>query len=243
MYYIIWNDIFSFFPVRFEMYISVAWYWNLYIIRWKCVWCSCAVGVILCSFYQFLDKVLFHHDNHKHQVCGYDTTLFIGQQHPITVYRTVFLGVRCSGVECHLCSFSQSLDEALFHHHNYTTMYYIIWNEIFPFFPDRFEMYISVAWFWILYIIMWKWVWCDTVGRSAAPHHILYDWELISGVRLVPLGSNLCSFFQFFEKVLFHHDNYKYQVYGYDTTLFIGYQHPIAVYRSGFGCALFWGWV
>ena len=88
MYYIIWNDIFSFFPVRFGMYISVAWFWNLYIIRWKCVWCSCAVGVILCSFYQFLDKVLFHHDNHKHQVCGYDTTLFIGQQHPITVYRT-----------------------------------------------------------------------------------------------------------------------------------------------------------
>ena len=76
MYYIIWNDIFSFFPVRFGMYISVAWYWNLYIIRWKCVWCSCAVGVILCSFYQFLDKVLFHHDNHKHQVCGYDKTLF-----------------------------------------------------------------------------------------------------------------------------------------------------------------------
>ena len=48
----------------------------------------CAVGVILCSFYQFIYKVLFHHDNHKHQVCGYDTTLFIGQQHPITVYRT-----------------------------------------------------------------------------------------------------------------------------------------------------------
>ena len=49
---------------------------------------SCAVGVILCSFYQFLDKVLCHHDDYKYQVFGYDTTLFIGQQHPITVYRT-----------------------------------------------------------------------------------------------------------------------------------------------------------
>ena len=50
--------------------------------------CPCAVGVILCSFYQFIDKVLCHHDDYKYQVCGYDTTLFIGQQHPITVYRT-----------------------------------------------------------------------------------------------------------------------------------------------------------
>ena len=50
----------------------------------------CAVGVILCSFYQFLDKVLFHNDNYQNQICGYDTTLFIGQQHPITVYRTGF---------------------------------------------------------------------------------------------------------------------------------------------------------
>ena len=50
----------------------------------------CAVGVILCSFYQFIDKVLCHHDDYKHQVCGYDTTLFISQQHPITVYRTGF---------------------------------------------------------------------------------------------------------------------------------------------------------
>ena len=49
---------------------------------------SCAVGVILCSFYQFIDKILCHHDNYKYEVCGYDTTLFIGQQHPITVYRT-----------------------------------------------------------------------------------------------------------------------------------------------------------
>ena len=31
----------------------------------------------------------------------YHMTLCIGQQHPITVYRTVFLGVRCSDVECH----------------------------------------------------------------------------------------------------------------------------------------------
>ena len=53
-----------------------------------CDVCSCAVGVILCSFYQFIDKVLCHHDDYKYQVCGYDTTLFIGQQHPITVYRT-----------------------------------------------------------------------------------------------------------------------------------------------------------
>ena len=45
--------------------------------------CSCAVGVILYSLYQSLDKVLFHHDSYKYQVCGYDKTLFIGQQHPI----------------------------------------------------------------------------------------------------------------------------------------------------------------
>ena len=167
-------------------------------------------------------------------IYGYHTTLFVGQQHPITVYRTWFLGVRCSGVQCYLCSFGQSLDEVLFHHVNYTTMYYIIWNEIFSFFPDRFEMYISVAWFWNLYIIMWKCVWCDTVRRLAAPHHILYDWQLLFGVRSCALGVNLCSFYQFFDKVLFHHDNYIYQVYGYDTTLFIGYQHPITVYRTGF---------
>ena len=91
MYYIIWNEIFSFFPVRFEMYISVAWFWNLFIIMWTCVWCGllCFWGH-LCSFYQFLDKFLFHHDNYKYQVYGYDRTLFIGQQHPITVYRTGF---------------------------------------------------------------------------------------------------------------------------------------------------------
>ena len=50
--------------------------------------CALVLLGLFCSFYQFIDKVLFHHDNHKHQVCGYDTTLFIGQQHPITVYRT-----------------------------------------------------------------------------------------------------------------------------------------------------------
>ena len=83
-------------------------------------------------------------------------------------------------------------------------MYYIIWNEIFSFFPDRFEMYISVAWFWILHIIMWKWVWCDTVRRSVAPHHILYNWELLFGVRSCAIGVNLCSFFQFsFRKFYF----------------------------------------
>ena len=119
-------------------------------------------------------------------------------------------------------------------------MYYIIWNEIFSFFPDRFEMYIAVAWFWNLYIIMWKWVWCDTVRRSDARHHILYDWELLFGVRSCAVGVNFCSFFQFFDKVLFHHDNYKYQVYyGYDTTLFIGYQHPITVYRTGLAVRCF----
>ena len=54
-------------------------------------WCALlCCGVILCSFYQFLDKVLFHHEHYKYKVCGYDTTLFIGQQHPITVYRTGF---------------------------------------------------------------------------------------------------------------------------------------------------------
>ena len=141
--------------------------------------------------------------------------------------------MRCSGVKCHLCSFSQSLDEALFHHDNYTTMYYIIWNETFSFFPVRFEMYISVAWFWNLYIVMWKWVWCDTVRRSSAPHHILYDWELLFCVRSCAVWVNLCSFYQFLDKVLFHHDSYKYQVCGYDT-LFIGQQHPITVYRTGF---------
>ena len=33
--------------------------------------------------------------------------------------------MRCSGVECHLCSFSQSLDEALFHHDNYATFCWV----------------------------------------------------------------------------------------------------------------------
>ena len=112
-------------------------------------------------------------------------------------------------------------------------MYYIIWNDIFSFFPVRFGMYISVAWFWNLYIVMWKWVWCDTVRRSAAPHHILYDWELLFGVRSCAAGVNLCSFYQFLDKVLFHHDDHKHQVCGYDTTLFIGQQHPITVYRTG----------
>ena len=80
---------FLIFPVRFGMYISVACFWNLYIIRRKCVKCAllCCWGHFV-FLYQFIDKVLFQNDNHKHQVCGYDTTLFIGQQHPITVYRT-----------------------------------------------------------------------------------------------------------------------------------------------------------
>ena len=120
--------------------------------------------------------------------------------------------MRCSGVECRLCSFSQSLDEALFHHDSYTTMYYIICNEIFSLFPVRFEMYISVAWFWNQYILVWKCVWCVLLCCSVI----------------------LCSFCQFIDKVLCHHDNYKYQVCGYDTTLFIGQQHPITVYRTGF---------
>ena len=124
-------------------------------------------------------------------------------------------------------------------------------------------MYISVAWFWNLYIVMWKCVWCDTVRRSAAPHHILNDWELLFGVRSCAVGSvcvpyanslmkfyfitiitntksmgttrhcslvtctpsqstelvlgvhcfgvefNLCSFYKFLYKSLFHHDNYN----------------------------------
>ena len=77
--------------------------------------------------------------------------------------------MRFSGVECHLCSFSLSLDEALFHHDNYTIMYCIIWNEIFSFFPVRFEMYVPVAWFWNLYIIMWKCVWCVLLGSFCVP--------------------------------------------------------------------------
>ena len=74
-------DIFSFFPVRFGMYISVAWFWNLYIIRWKCVWC-----MLLCCWGHFVFLLpihwssLFHHDSYRYQVCGYDTALFIGQQ-------------------------------------------------------------------------------------------------------------------------------------------------------------------
>ena len=49
---------------------------------------SCAVGVILCSFTNSLIKFYFITIIINTQVCGYDKTLFIGQQHPITVYRT-----------------------------------------------------------------------------------------------------------------------------------------------------------
>ena len=58
--------------------------------------------------------------------------------------------------------------------------------------------------------------------------------ELVLGVRCFGVKFNLCSFHKFLDEVLFHHDNYKCQVYGYDTTLFIGQQHPITVYRTGF---------
>ena len=58
--------------------------------------------------------------------------------------------------------------------------------------------------------------------------------EVVLGVRCFGVEFNLCSFHKFLDEVLFHHDNYKCQVYGYDTTLFIGYQHPITVYRTGF---------
>ena len=84
---------------------------------------SCAVRVILCSLYQFLDKVLFHHD--INQVCGNDTTLFIGQQHPITVYRTGFW-VCVVLVFSVICVPLANPLIKLFHHDNYTTMYYII---------------------------------------------------------------------------------------------------------------------
>ena len=58
--------------------------------------------------------------------------------------------------------------------------------------------------------------------------------EVVLGVRCFGVEFNLCSFHKFLDEVLFHHDNYKCQVYGYDTTLFICYQHPITVYRTGF---------
>ena len=58
--------------------------------------------------------------------------------------------------------------------------------------------------------------------------------ELVLGVRCFGVEVNLCSFHKFLDEGLFHHDNYKCQVYGYDTTLFIGQQHPITVYRTGF---------
>ena len=45
------------------------------------------------------------------------SNLYIGQQHPITVYRTVFFFVRCSGVEClYRCSCYYFLDRIIFHH-------------------------------------------------------------------------------------------------------------------------------
>ena len=72
-----------------DVYLSCLVLESVYYKVEMCMMCALVLmGVILCSFYQFIDKVLFHDDNHKHQVCGYYTTLFIGQQHPITVYRT-----------------------------------------------------------------------------------------------------------------------------------------------------------
>ena len=58
--------------------------------------------------------------------------------------------------------------------------------------------------------------------------------ELVLGVRCFGVKFNLCSFHKFLDEVLFHHDNYKCQANGYDTTLFIGQQHTITVYRTGF---------
>ena len=42
-------------------------------------------------------------------------TFCIAQLHPITLYKTVFLDVRCSGVECHYVSLYEALDRVLFH--------------------------------------------------------------------------------------------------------------------------------
>ena len=58
--------------------------------------------------------------------------------------------------------------------------------------------------------------------------------ELVLGVRCLGVEFILCSFHKFLDEVLLYHDNYKFQVYGYDTTLFIGQQHPITVYGTGF---------
>ena len=71
-----------------DVYFSCLVLESVYYKVEMCMICALVLLGLFCSFYQFIDKVLFHHDNHKHQVCGYDTTLFIGQQHPITVYRT-----------------------------------------------------------------------------------------------------------------------------------------------------------
>ena len=166
---------------------------------------SCAVGVILCSFYQFLDEVLFHHDNYKYQVYGYDRTLFIGQQHPITVYRTGF-GVCVVLVFSVICvPLANPLKKLYF------IMIIILLCII------SYERKFSHS-FLIGLSCIFQLPGCGNV----------YD------VRSCAVGVILCSFHQFLDEVLFHHDNYKCQVYGYDRTLFIGQQHPITVYRTGF---------
>ena len=160
-------------------------------------------------FHEFLDLVLFHHDNYKNQVCGYDTTLFIGQQHPITVYRTGFW-------VCVVLVFS--------------VICVPLANPLMK-----------------LYFIMIIILLCIISHETKFSHSFLFGLRCIfqlpgSGIRIVcgnmydvrscAVGVILCSFYQFLDKVLFHHD--KYQVCGNDTTLFIGQQHPITVYRTGF---------
>ena len=126
------------------------------------------VGSICVPFYQFLDKVLFHHDSYKYQVCGYDTTLFIGQQHPITVYRTGFwvcvvlvLSVICVSLANPLMKLYFITIIILLCIISYETT--VSHNFVFGL------RHISVAWFWNLYIIVWKCVWCVMLGSFCVP--------------------------------------------------------------------------
>ena len=149
---------------------------------------SCAVGVILCSFYQFLDKVLFHHDNYKCQVYGHDRTLFIGQQHPITVYRTGFW-------VCVVLVFS--------------VICVPLANPLMK-----------------LYFIMIIILLCIISYERKFSHSFLIGLSCVfqlpgSGIciswcgnvydeRSCAVGVIVCTFHQFLDEVLFHHDNYKY---------------------------------
>ena len=211
---VIWYEIYSFFPDCLRCMLKL---------------CGSGICILLCGN-------------------GYVVTLYIGQLQFISFYRTA---------DCFLCCWGQvvfplpiHLSKSSFHQadykyqvYGYTTLFtgrqhpitihttgYLCVVLVLSVICNPFTNSL-INFYFITIIINTKHI---GKTRHFLGYHHPHSIGLFLGVRCFGVECNLFSFYKFLDNVLFHDDNYKYQVYGYDTTLFIGQQHPITVYRTGF---------